>query len=422
MSIKNSGRGTRGAIAGRGGVTKGAAAPVWTTQSPPAATASAYTYTFIATDDSGDAPTYSIASGAIPTGFSLNTTTGVMSGTATVSGTYTFVLRATDFNGRYTDSNSLSVTVTLAQPAGGVLYQTPGTYTWTAPASITSVHVVAIGGGGAGSLGNTGNGAAGGGLGWKNNITVVPGTGYTVVVGAGGASIPYSSGYQWGASGGASYFINTSTVYGAGGAGGGNSPDSGNGYYSYSAAVGGGYAGDGGGTGGNGGFESVNVAGTGGGGAGGYSGAGGAGGGQSNLPGAAGNGGGGGGGGAGGGGSSWQGAGGGGTGVYGAGSAGAGGTGGNSYGNQGIGGGGGSGGTAGQSSPVTAYYPAGNGGIYGGGGGGTNDGSSAPNASGAGAKGAVRIIWGGTSRAFPSTNVTQNYSDPSSGGNAETII
>jgi hypothetical protein len=31
------------------------------------------------------------------------------------------------------------------------------------------------------------NGRAGGGLGWKNNITVVPGTGYTVQVAGNGA-------------------------------------------------------------------------------------------------------------------------------------------------------------------------------------------------------------------------------------------
>ena len=38
-----------------------------------------------------------------------------------------------------------------AAPAGDALFTTPGTYSWTAPAGVTSVCVVCVGGGGAGS-------------------------------------------------------------------------------------------------------------------------------------------------------------------------------------------------------------------------------------------------------------------------------
>lgn len=170
--------------------------------------------------------------------------------------------------------NSMSLTT-----AGQQAYTTPGTYSWTAPSGVTSISVVCVGGGGSG--GSTGTGGGGGGLGWKNNITVVPGQSYTVVVGAGGAVV--TGGPVNGNAGGQSYFINTSTVRGAGGGGGllrgpGVAPD-----YQIAGGTGGTYTGDGGGNGGAGGtcygsdYSSFPLV-SGGGGAGGYSGSGGVGG------------------------------------------------------------------------------------------------------------------------------------------------
>ncbi len=116
-------------------------------------------------------------------------------------------------------------------------YTTPGTYTWTCPPGILSVNIVCIGGGGKNGF----SGGGGGGLGWANNISVTPGTNYTVVVG--GPS-------------GISYFNSTSIVYG----GGGGSADTGgiesvsfigyyNGGYNYNynpnGQPGGGYGGSG---------------------------------------------------------------------------------------------------------------------------------------------------------------------------------
>lgn len=161
-----------------------------------------------------------------------------------------------------TDSNDL-VSWQLKADYGHDEFIVPGSYSWKCPAGVTSVCVVAVGAGGSGTAdGGPGGGGGGGGLGWKNNITVTPGTSYTVVVGDIG---------NIGANGGNSYFIDTNTVCGFGGGGNGNTGTGGNG---------GSYTGDGGGSGGaggsvtnaNGGYEA------GGGGAGGYSGNGGDGG------------------------------------------------------------------------------------------------------------------------------------------------
>jgi hypothetical protein len=256
-----------------------------------------------------------------------------------------------------------------------VVYTTPGTYTWTCPTGVTSVSAVAIGAGGRGTTfaqTDSSGGGGGGGLGWKNNISVTPGTGYTVVVGSGSGA-------------GQSYFINASTVAGNGG---------GIGSQNGAGGVGGTYVGDGGGNGGNGGAGSATdglnnlVEGGGGGGAGGYNGNGGNGASGATLTGFAGseNS-----GAAGGGASGDNGAGngGGGVSVYGIGLTGGVATGsGGSYGSPG------SGGFEGGVGGVNAN--GGVGGLYGGGGGGADD-----EGGGNGGNGAVAIFY--TSNYFSTT-------------------
>jgi len=239
-------------------------------------------------------------------------------------------------------------------------YTSAGTYSWTAPTGVTSVSVVVVGSGAGGDSGG-GAGGGGGALGWKNNITVVPGSSYTVKVGAAG---PNSGTYN----GNESYFIDATTVQAGGGKRSGTNS----------------YVGDGGG-------DSSGPYGGGGGGAGGYSGAGSSGtggcGGRGTTSGLTGGG-----------------AGGGGVGLLGEGSSGANGGSNAVYGATMPGGGGGSGGSSGSSATNSTYngsYSAqsgGSGGNYGGGA-GAGFGASAGSSTG----GAVRIIWG-PNRAFPSTN------------------
>lgn len=278
----------------------------------------------------------------------------------TTGNTYTVRVWAINSYGpsAYSAASNSAVPVVIS---GQQAYTTAGTYSWVAPSGVTSVSVVAVGGGG-GS--------------WNNGGTNT--------------------------NAGDSYFNNTSTVKGGAGSNGtGSTPNGG---------LGGNYTGDGGGNGGRGRY--------GGGGAGGYSGAGGEAGWASgplgSYVGYAGSGGGAGGGGYGGGG---------GVGVLGSGSNGAGGNGTTAA-------------EAGSGGGVTPVYneslPNVSGGSYGGG--GTGWGGSGGGGGGAGlgyknnitvvpgnsytvvvgngglgtysrgAAGAVRIIWPGTTRSFPSTN------------------
>ncbi len=263
------------------------------------------------------------------------------------------------------------------QPQGDSIYTTPGTYTWICPANVTSVSVVCIGGGGGGDNGYGHSSGGGASLGWKNDITVVPGNSYTLRVGQGGASGSQDYSGRYGSDGESSYFLNTSTVMGGAGANGeGNQ----------------GYVGDGGGNGGAGQHNSQTDNGWGGGGCGGYNGAGGSTNAPSTQP-ASGSG------GAGGGmsgSSDTIGAGaGGGVGIYGIGADGVNAT------TTGYGGTGGSGGNDGNNGSGVAS--GGQGGSYGGGGAmGAKDylGSWFGRGGGAGGNGAVRIMWGG-GRSFP---------------------
>lgn len=259
--------------------------------------------------------------------------------------------------------------------SGSQLFTSTGTYTWVAPAGVTSVSVLTIGKGGNGGnsgfvcgYGNAGGGGGGGGaLAYKNNISVTPGNSYT---------IKFCCGYSCFA---------TNTVRASHGnngidfcAGGGGLAANSTGDAKYS-----------GGTGGSGTYQFPTKGFSGGGGgAAGYSGAGGKGGnGQTGGTGGCSGSGGGGGGGGSATATNTVSGGGGGVGVLGEGSSGGGG-------GASLPGGNGSSGTSGASNK--------DGGTYGGGGGGKS--FDVAGTSGTGGAGSVRIIWPGSTRSFPSTN------------------
>lgn len=284
--------------------------------------------------------------------------------------------------------SSKYVTVNRIILSNEAQFTVPGLSTWVVPSGITSISVVCIGGGGgAGSVNNYGGG--GGALAYVNDISVTPGETINVNVGAGGlANWPSNVGLI---NGKPSYIIRASApiqkyAFGLCSAGGG-----------YSSGLGGSVSV------GSGGNSSSSLDGgssysgymSGGGGAGGYSGAGGTGG-RQGYSGGLGAGGGGG-GGAGGGGAlgQWPGGNGGGVGIYGEGNSGAGGV--------------------GYYTSTTTYNKWGNSGEAGSNGNGIAFGGGAGGMGltviydktyfGIGSNGAVRIVWPGTTRQFPSTNV-----------------
>lgn len=326
-----------------------------------AVSATAVSVTFTAPANVGGSPITSYVVQSNPGGISVVgssspiTVSGLTEGTA-----YTFRVTALNSYGPSPASgvsNSATPAVT-----GQQAYTTAGTYSWVAPAGVTSVSVVCVGGGAFG---------AGGGLGWKNNITVIPGNSYSLRVG--------NRSPAYGNNGQSSYFIDEATVRGGGA--------------TWSGA-GGTYTGDGGGNGGTYGGPYAGA------GAGGYTGNGANGPSAWNTNGLAGSGGG------GGSGASFDdnsvaywGGGGGGVGILGLGSNGAGGVLSGSTTNGGGGGSGGQSGAAGTNAPSP-----GNGGSYGGGGGGTYVTDTGVLNLLLGAAGAVRIIWPASGRSFPSTN------------------
>jgi hypothetical protein len=118
-------------------------------------------------------------------------------------------------SGQVLTSAGSGASPTWTTPAGVVqfqntLYSTPGTYTWTAPTGVTNVRVTVIGAGSGGAASTVG---AGGGVA-VGFYTVVPGTGYTVTVGAASAGV--SSGSS--SAGGTSSFSSFISATGGSGA------------------------------------------------------------------------------------------------------------------------------------------------------------------------------------------------------------
>ena len=154
------------------------------------------------------------------------------SGTITVTGltgltTYTFKITATSSIGTGPASSPSSCVTTWRSP-GSCAMTMPGVYTFHVPTGVYSVSAVLVGGGGGGvgrgaiayaSPGanyaySKGTAGAGGGLAYSNNISVTPLAAYTVVVGRAGTG--YGGYYcQYSHTGGCTY--STVQTYASGG-------------------------------------------------------------------------------------------------------------------------------------------------------------------------------------------------------------
>lgn len=174
------------------------AAPTWVTSSSlTIVKSSSGTYTLSATDsDGGSSVSYSLVSGTLPTGSSLNSSTGVL-GPFSEPAVYTATIRATDSGGNYADRE---FTFTVSLPVTGGIQTTDSTYYYNvfksnATATVLSpvtADIFAIGGGGGSTGGLSGvNYGSGGAAGVTGLVTSqsLSATTYSVTVGAGGGGI-----------------------------------------------------------------------------------------------------------------------------------------------------------------------------------------------------------------------------------------
>lgn len=155
-------------------------------------------FTVSASDPDGQTVTFSIASGSLPTGLSLNSSTGVISGTASAVGsdtTFTFVIRASSSNGSLTSTEDRSFNIIVKAPVVQSFTST-GSSTFSVPTGLTAVEVLVVagGGGGGGATGfEVGGGGGAGGLIYSPATPVTPGGSVSVTVGSGGTGAPNQS-------------------------------------------------------------------------------------------------------------------------------------------------------------------------------------------------------------------------------------
>ncbi len=147
--------------------------------------------------------TYALASGSLPTGLSLNTSTGTIAGTTSgPSTTNAITIRATDAN----DATATTATFTLTSTPLMCTTSTTvvgrwtveqvtsgGSCLWTVPAGVTAIDAFVVGAGGGG--GADGGGGGGGGASQViAGVAVTAGENLTATIGAGGAGATFGGG------------------------------------------------------------------------------------------------------------------------------------------------------------------------------------------------------------------------------------
>jgi hypothetical protein len=190
-----------------------------------------------ASDPDGDVITYDICGGSLPTGLSLSSATGVISGTASQvvnTTTYSFTVGAVTFNATTTRQFSITINqpVTLTYSFNASSYE----QYFSIPPGLPAITIKMWGAGGgqyyAANYGNVGGVGGGGGFS-QSTINFLPGeTTLTVVVGQGGsnnAGAGYGgggNGWNGGAGGGGASLLlsgSLSNTFSSYNPGGGNS-------------------------------------------------------------------------------------------------------------------------------------------------------------------------------------------------------
>lgn len=178
-----------------------------------------------ATDPDGDTVTHTISSGSLPSGLSINSGTGAITGTPSgnSNGTFTFTVQAATTNHTVTRQFSFEH---KSLPSGGTIttytsgsnnyrvHTFTSSGTWTNTLSMNA-DMLLLAGGGSGGVDN-GSGAGAGGMVEPTGISVTAQS-YTITIGGGGASVIGSA--IAGNQGGNSSALGYSTTGGGKGAG-----------------------------------------------------------------------------------------------------------------------------------------------------------------------------------------------------------
>ena len=180
--------------------------PVWSTSSGSLGSitgAGSVSVSVSASDEESQSLTYSVSSGSLPSGLSLNTSSGA------ITGTVNEVLTTTAYN------------FTISVSDGNNSVSRAFSYTLNAVPAPTSVELLVVAGGGVGGAGHGGGGGAGG-FRTSSNHSITAGSPITVTVGAGGTGASYGS--AAGTNGSNSVFGSVSST-GGGRGGAQNSPN-----------------------------------------------------------------------------------------------------------------------------------------------------------------------------------------------------
>ena len=138
-----------------------------------------------ATDPDSDTITYSISSGSLPSGLSIASSTGVISGSTSEVGsdtTSTFTVQAATTNATVTRQFKITL-----KPPVTTSYTSTGSFNFSVPSGITTVRALVVAGGGGSNNNNSGGGGAGGMIDVPS-FTVTPGGSVPGSVGSGGAA------------------------------------------------------------------------------------------------------------------------------------------------------------------------------------------------------------------------------------------
>ena len=172
--------------------------PVWSTAAGSLGTVydssrTSRTFNLSASDPDGNTITFSTVSGTLPSGMSLNTSTGDITGTVGAVGsdtTYSFTIRASSTSGGLTSDVDRAFSILVKAPVV-TSYTATGGNTFSVPTGVSSVQVLVVGGGagGGGATGfEAGGGGGAGGFVYNASAPVTPGGSVPINVGSGGSA------------------------------------------------------------------------------------------------------------------------------------------------------------------------------------------------------------------------------------------